>query len=159
MSEPLIAILEKLYKLHESLYKLSQEKTTIIKANDMASLQLVLKDEQTHIAAINTIEMERQKLAKQFMQTNKDVTISDCINATESPELKEKLSTLQTDIINIVDKLKEQNELNQSLIYLSLQYVNMTLDMIQPKPESFTYGKPNQQRTPKPSFTAFDSKA
>lgn len=159
MSEPLIAVLEKLYKLHESLYKLSLEKTTIIKGNDMESLQQIIKDEQTHIAAINTLEMERQKVAKDFLHIDKDVTISDCIEAAPL-ELNEKLSSLQTKIIDIVEKLKEQNELNQSLIYLSLQYVNITLDMIQPKPESYTYGRPNQPRaTQKPSFTAFDSKA
>ncbi|KQL52982.1 hypothetical protein AN964_05295 [Heyndrickxia shackletonii] len=159
MSEPLIEVLEKLSKLHESLYKLSLEKTTIIKGNDMESLQQILKDEQTHITAINTLEVERQRLAKEFLHTEKDVTISDCIEAAPI-ELKEKLSTLKTKIVEIIEKLKEQNELNQSLIYLSLQYVNMSLDMIQPKPESYTYGRPNQPKAPqKPSFTAFDSKA
>lgn len=159
MSEQLIAVLEKLYKLHESLYKLSLEKTTIIKENDMEILQKILKDEQTHIAAINTLEVERQRLAKEFLHTDKDVTITDCIE-TAPLEIKEKLSSLQTNIINIIEKLKDQNELNQSLIYLSLQYVNMTLDMIQPKPESYTYGRPNTPKAPqKPSFIAFDSKA
>jgi len=159
MSEPLITVLENLYKLHESLYKLSLKKTTIIKENDMEGLQQLLKDEQTHIAAINTLELERQKVANDFLHTDKDVTISECIDAAPI-ELKEKLSFLQTQIIEIVDKLKEQNELNQSLIYLSLHYVHKTLDLIQPKPESYTYGRPNQPRTTqKPSFTAFDSKA
>jgi len=159
MSEPLTEVLEKLYKLHESLYKLSIEKTTIIKENDMESLQQILKDEQTHIAAINTLEVERQRLAQEFLHSDKDVTISACIEAAPF-EWKEKLSTLQTNIVDIIEKLKEQNELNQSLLYLSLQYVNMTLDMVQPKPESYTYGRPNQPKTPqKPSFTAFDSKA
>jgi len=159
MSEPLIAVLEKLYKLHESLYKLSLEKTTIIKENNMEDLQRILKDEQTHIAAINTLEVERQRLSNQFLHTDKDLTISDCIKAAPH-EWKEKLSSLQSKIKDIIVKLKEQNELNQSLIYLSLQYVNMTLDMVQPKPESYTYGRPNQPKTPqKPSFTAFDSKA
>ncbi|MBS4174165.1 flagellar protein FlgN [Bacillus sp. FJAT-49736] len=159
MSEPIITVLEKLYKLHESLYKLSLDKATIIKENDMEKLQQMLKDEQSHVAAINTLEVERQKLAKQLLGTDKDVTISECIEAAPS-EMKGKLISLQTKISDIVEKLKDQNELNQSLIYLSLQYVNMTLDMLQPKPESFTYGRPNQQKSPKkPSFTAFDSKA
>jgi flagellar biosynthesis/type III secretory pathway chaperone len=158
MSEPLVTVLEKLYKLHESFYKLAIEKIDIIKSGDMEGLQQMLKKEQTHIAAINTMEVERQKEAKHFLQSEKDVTITECIEVAP-PDLKDKLSSLQTDILSIIEKLQDQNELNQSLIYLSLQYVNLTLDMIQPKPESFTYGRPNQTRTPKPSFTAFDSKA
>ena len=159
MSESLIAVLEKLYKVHESLYNLALEKTNIIKANDMESLQKLLRNEQTHVTALHTVEAERQKLAKSFLQTNKEVTISDCIEVAD-PEMKEKLSFLQKEILHMVEKLQEQNELNQSLIYLSLQFVNMTIDMIQPKPESYIYGRPNASQTPKkPSFTAFDSKA
>jgi flagellar biosynthesis/type III secretory pathway chaperone len=155
----LVNILEKLLKLHESLLDLGLSKTEIVKKGDMEGLQQMLKDEQKHIAAINMMEKERHKAAKQFLGSNaEDITISNCI-ANAEPELKETLSQLQTDILAVIEKLQDRNELNQMLIYQSLQFVNMSLDMFKPRTESVNYSRPVQDKAPKPSFTIFDSKA
>lgn len=158
-TEPLVVVLEKLSKLHEHLYELAIKKTDIIKKGDMDGLQKMLKDEQNYIAAINTMEVERQKCAKQFLRTEEnDITISNCIDAAAG-DLKEKLTSLQSEIVEIVVKLQQQNELNQALIFQSLQFVNMTLDMIQPRPESITYGRPDKPAAQMPAISLFNSEA
>lgn len=157
-TETLIDSLEKLQKLHEKLYELSVTKTEVIKNNDMEGLQQLLKDEQTYVAAINTMEVKRQEAAKQLLGKETEITIADCITAVPEPE-KEQLRTLQTAITSIIDKLKDQNELNQMLIHQSLQFVNMTLSMIQPKHESINYGRPDQKQTKNSGISMFNSKA
>ncbi len=55
-------------------------------------------------------------------------------------------------------KLKEQNELNQQLLITSLQFVNLSLDLLRPQDRNYNYDKTNQE-PPKKMKSMFDSKA
>lgn len=159
-TETLIEALEKLYQLHEKLYELSETKTEIIKKGDMEGLQKMLKDEQTFVAAINTMEKQRQEAAKQLLGKSEatEITLTNCIEAVTGND-KKILNELKEKIWSVVNKLKDRNELNQLLIHQSLQFVNMTIDMIQPRPESMNYGRPDQKKMKKPTVSTFNSKA
>ncbi|MGE8206895.1 flagellar protein FlgN [Heyndrickxia sp. NPDC080065] len=158
-TEALIDTLDKLQKLHEKLYDLAILKTEYIKKGDMEGLQSILKDEQTFVAAIHTMEAKRLEAAKHLLGTEDDseTTLSDCI-AAASEKHKDKLTTLQTNLVTSIEKLKNQNELNQMLTYQSLQFVNMTLDILQPIPDTMNYGRPNEQTAQMPSIPLFNSK-
>ncbi|WP_034764437.1 flagellar protein FlgN [Rossellomorea vietnamensis] len=159
----LITTLEKLYKLHKSLFDLSVNKTDIIKKGDMSELDRVLKGEQKHLAAIHTMEAERQRESSHYLQSrgvpfNESSTISQCIEHSSLQE-KDTLAHWQQKLIGIIRELKDQNELNQKLVYQSLQFVNMNLSMTQPQPESSTYTRPNGEKKLPSSQSIFDSKA
>jgi flagellar biosynthesis/type III secretory pathway chaperone len=159
----LITTLEKLYKLHKSLFDLSVNKTDVIKQGDMSELDRVLKDEQKHLAAINTVEGERQRESSHYLQSSgvpftEAPTISQCIEHS-SPQEQETLAHWQQKLVGIIRELKGQNELNQKLVYQSLQFVNMNLSMTQPQPESSTYSRPNGEKKAPASRSIFDSKA
>ncbi|UTE77314.1 flagellar protein FlgN [Rossellomorea sp. KS-H15a] len=159
----LITTLEKLYKLHKSLFDLSVNKTDVIKKGDMSELDHVLKGEQKHLAAINTVEAERQRESSHYLQVrgvpfNEDPTISQCIEHSP-PQEQETLAHWQQKLVGIIGELKGQNELNQKLVYQSLQFVNMNLSMTQPQPESSTYTRPNGEKKAPASRSIFDSKA
>ncbi|MBW3110862.1 flagellar protein FlgN [Bacillus sp. MCCB 382] len=159
----LIATLEKLYKLHKSLFDLSVNKTDVIKKGDMSELDRVLKDEQKHLAAINTVEVERQRESSHYLQsrgvaTTEAPTISQCIEHS-SPQEKETLAHWQQKLVGIIGELKVRNELNQKLVYQSLQFVNMNLSMTQPQPDQTTYSRPNGEKKIPSSQSLFDSKA
>ena len=159
----LITTLEKLYKLHKSLFDLSVNKTDVIKQGDMSELDRVLKDEQKHLAAINTVEAERQRESSHYLQSrgvpfNQAPTISQCIEHSSFEE-QESLAQWQEKLVDIIGELKAQNELNQKLVYQSLQFVNMNLSMTQPQTESSTYSRPNGEKKAPASRSIFDSKA
>ncbi|PFA67359.1 flagellar protein FlgN [Bacillus sp. AFS015802] len=159
----LITALEKLYKLHKSLFDLSLNKTEVIKKGDMSELDRVLKDEQKHLAAINTVEAERQRESTQYLQSrgvllNEAPTISQCIEHS-SPQEQETLVQWQEKLVDIIGELKAKNELNQKLVYQSLQFVNMNLSMTQPQPDQSTYSRPNGEKKSPASRSIFDSKA
>ncbi|WP_100401655.1 flagellar protein FlgN [Bacillus sp. FJAT-42315] len=158
MSAPkLIDVLDTMNRLHEMLYTLAEKKTDIMKQNDMNGLDQLLKDEQKYVAAINTMEKERQKLAT-ALTGNADATITDCQQVVHEQE-KIKLQALKEQLVANVAKLKEQNELNQQLIYQSLQFVNMSMSLMRPQPEQPTYSHPTQGQNGQQKRSMFDSQA
>ena len=159
-AETLINNLTRQYQLHESLLKNAVKKTEVLKKGDVDSLQEIMREEQKLTTAITMMENERQTAAKAFLKKNGDgqITIADCI-AAANPEAAETLKALQEQLITVIERLQNQNELNKQLIYQSLQYVNMNLDLLQPEKETAAYGRPDEKKQPKPNKSFFDSKA
>ncbi|MBM7649358.1 flagellar biosynthesis/type III secretory pathway chaperone [Bacillus ectoiniformans] len=150
----LMTVLDKMYRLHQLLLELAEKKTEIIKANDMNGLDQMLKDEQKYVAAIQTMERERQKVTAEWTG-RAETTLSECINQT-SGEVREKLEGLRNQLMDITAELKERNDLNQKLVYQSLQFVNISMNMLQPQPEQPTYGNPAKQSARPAKRSMFD---
>jgi flagellar biosynthesis/type III secretory pathway chaperone len=157
-AKKLIDTLEKLLTLHQSLLKLAEQKTDILKKGDMEGLNALLTNEQKHITAIQQVEEIRNEAVEALLQgQDVDKTISNCIEFTNEPE-RTKLTQLKDHLTEVITELKERNQLNQQLIHQSLQFVHLTLDMLAPQPASINYGPPQQNATPKRQ-SMFDSKA
>lgn len=159
----LFATLEKLYKLNKSLLDLSVRKTDAVKSGDMKGLDDLLKDEQKHIAAINTVENERQRQSAGYLTslgllTEEPPTLSQCIEYSE-PDDQAVLLDWQGKMTELISHLKERNELNQKLVYQSLQFVNMNLSIMQPQDQQTTYARPNGEKKSPRQRSLFDSQA
>lgn len=133
--------LEKLEKMHRSLYDLALKKTDAIKVNDIESLDALIKSEQSHVAAIETLEQQRQQqvhtflLEKQFSYEGVP-TVANVIDASTGEELLPQVIQLRDRLVEVVGNLKSQNELNQKLVFQSLQFINVSLNMLRPQPQS-----------------------
>lgn len=142
--EIIYATLEKLERMHKSLLELSFKKTELIKTNNMEALDQMLKDEQAHVAAIDKLEQQRQLQvteylgAKGFAPTDK-MTVADVIKVADNDTDKKKLEKVRNRLLLIIDDLRKQNDLNQKLVFQSLQFVNLTLDMLRPQPDQINY--------------------
>ncbi|MDR4890000.1 flagellar protein FlgN [Fredinandcohnia sp. QZ13] len=161
-TEILINLLEKILLLHKKLYTLSEQKSEILKKDDIEALSAHMKDEQQYILAIKQLENERIAVVKklfgdQYIDENA-YTLSNVIDHSEEPN-KSILSKLQKEITNTVSELRERNHLNQQLTNQSLQFVNMTLDMIYPTERNVNYGNPLSNQSKKEHRSMFDSKA
>lgn len=160
----LIDTLKKLLKLHQSLHQIAIQKTDVLKKDDMASLKNIMNDEQKHLLAIQKIDKEREiavyKLVSGHEILGDKPTISDCINLATGEE-KTKLKELQEHLVRCITEIKERNELNQQLLQQSLQFINLSLEMLSPEPPEINYQHPKQNGTidTKTRFQAFDSKA
>ncbi|PLT31066.1 flagellar protein FlgN [Peribacillus deserti] len=147
-AQHIITAMEKLVKLHRSLHDLAEKKTNIIKAGSMEALNKIMIDEQKHVKAIGMIEREREQAVSEFLQKKGSMpsaNVSACIELAEHSE-KETLTVLKQSLLESVLSLKEINYLNQQLIYQSLQFINLSLDMVRPKQQVFNYEKPVQQK-------------
>ncbi|RKJ48729.1 flagellar protein FlgN [Butyricicoccus sp. 1XD8-22] len=163
--QSIITILERLEKLHKSLLELSYQKTEIVKKGDMAELDNMLKNEQSHVAAIETLEKQRQQAVSEYL-TEKGIlqagkqAIADVIEVVENEEERTQLQDVRNRLMLVVDDLRKQNELNQKLVFQSLQFVNMTLDLLRPKPDQINYsGKEARGDNTVQKKSYFDSQA
>ncbi|WML46885.1 flagellar protein FlgN [Neobacillus sp. PS3-34] len=155
----LLAAMGKLLKLHRSLRELADKKTDIVKKGDMDALTQLLKEEQAHITAISKLESERQNLAAAIVPAVDKPSVSDCLTVLHGEE-KIMLEQMRSELVEIVFQIQQKNELNQQLIYQSLQFVNLSLDLIAPQPEEFNYGPPaGRVNEPGRSPGMFNSKA
>ncbi|MFC7685730.1 flagellar protein FlgN [Ureibacillus sp. GCM10028918] len=162
---PIISILEKLEKMHQSLLKLANQKTELVKKGDMDGLDTIIKNEQSHVAAIEVLEKQRQQMVTDYLRA-KGIALSDTptvarvIEAAELEEERHQLDEISQQLMSVIDDLRKQNDLNQKLVFQSLQFVNMSLDMLQPRPEEINYsGKSARGETTAPKKSMFDSQA
>ena len=143
--ENIISTLEKLERMHKSLLESACKKTEFIKQNDMEQLDNMLKNEQAHIAAIETLEQQRQTMvtdylrAKGIVLTDK-ISVADVIDVAKDDTHVQQLTAVRTRLIKVIEDLKKQNDLNQKLVFNSLQVINITLDAMKPaRQEQFNY--------------------
>ncbi|SEO59074.1 FlgN protein [Amphibacillus marinus] len=161
---PMLSALERLIQLHDSLLKLSLQKTEYLKKGELTSLQAVLKTENKHVQAINTFEKKRLNALKDWA-VKKDIT-ADQITVTllleqleQESEDYRQVERLSTKLASILVDLKAQEALNQQLTEQSLHFVQVQLDMAAPSIEQVNYGHKQSQNDPSVKRSVFDSKA
>ena len=136
--DKIIQNLTNLLRMHKSLLDLATKKTDIIVESNMEELDALIKTEQAHVAAIEQLERQRQQLVTDYLVAKGSAssltpTVAELIEAADAPN-KAKIQTIREELLTIIDALKAKNELNQKMVYQSLQMVNMTLDMMRPQP-------------------------
>lgn len=165
--EPILTTLNHLEKLHTSLLRLSNDKTALLKSGDIAGIDQLLKEEQSHLAAIVQLDQKRVQSVKQYVNAQgsampAEPTMTQLIELTNNPD-KEQLAEARDRLLHAIHELKQQNDLNQQLTYQSLQFVNLSLDMVRPRPETVNYSKNEiqgqSQIGAKTKLSSFDSQA
>jgi flagellar biosynthesis/type III secretory pathway chaperone len=156
-AQPLIVILEKLIKLHKSLFQLALEKTEVIKKGDVEALTSLMNNEKRHITAIQAIEKERVKLIATILPQLENPTLKECTTQFAESEQAE-IRNLQDQLLSKLSQLKDRNELNQELLEQSLLFVELNLDLLMPN-DITNYSKTNEDETPVSKINLFDSKA
>ncbi|SDJ22406.1 flagellar protein FlgN [Salimicrobium halophilum] len=160
MIEPIISDMKRLVKLHKSLLNVSKEKTEALKSNDTTKIQQLGQEERKHIQAIEKVEKSRQNnVAAWYEQEgirNPEPTISDVLERLEGEE-HQKLNAEYEAMILVLADLKNQERLNAELTQQSLQFINLSLDLLQPSLSNMNYG--GEESSDKPKRSVFDSKA
>ncbi|MGN1385882.1 MAG: flagellar protein FlgN [Bacillus sp. (in: firmicutes)] len=159
----IIKQLDQLIQLHSSLSKIAAQKTEAIKTNDIDTLNTLLNTEQKYVRAIEQIENARQQdVIKLLAAHNRQASnqYQDVLEVATEQE-KEQLISKRDQLLNIIGELKNQNSLNQQLIFHSLQYINISLDMLRPQNQqtNFNYEKPANAKQRPVNRAMFDSKA
>lgn len=161
-----LAILEKLERMHKSLLELALKKTEIVKANDIETLDGLIKTEQAHIAAINTLEQQRQLMVTDYLRAkgvaySDKPTVAELIEAIDDEQEKAQIIATRERLVTVLAQLKAQNDLNQQLVYQSLQLINIQLEPFRPaRADSFNYsGGEVRGDTSQKKISYYDSQA
>lgn len=160
MIESIISDMKRLVKLHKSLLHVSRKKTEALKTNDTGNLQQLGQEERRHIQALEKVEKGRRDNVRTWYDQegiqNPDPTMSDMLEQLEG-ESHEKLNAEYEALILVLADLKNQERLNAELTQQSLQFINLSLDLLQPSLSNMNYG--GEEGSEKPKRSVFDSRA
>lgn len=152
--------LNELIDVHRKLLQVSVEKTNAVKAGKIEALQKLLVQEQKLIRLSEQAERKRQESvdawALQAGVTLENTTVSNMMLHLTEPEQRE-LETTAITLTELVTKLKQQEQLNQVLISQSLQFVQLSLDLLSPTLKNMNYGSGTSAGTA--DHSVFDSRA
>ncbi|WP_077624760.1 flagellar protein FlgN [Sediminibacillus massiliensis] len=159
--KPIVESLKNIAKLHESLLSISKDKTNCLKEGDTDKLQKLLVQERKHVQAINQLETKRQELVGEWAALNNmkpgEATVSAMIEKLDDHLDKTDLEKQFHHLTDVLIELKKQEQLNQELTEQSLQFLEFSIDMLDPSIKNMNYGTGTGQQSNKRSL--FDSKA
>ncbi|MGP4078947.1 flagellar protein FlgN [Pseudalkalibacillus sp. R45] len=162
----MVGLLSDLHSQHKLLLEISVEKTEALKKNDITVLDKLLNEENKCIQTIERIENERIRevetlLNAQGIVVDENPSLAQLLRFYDH-EGQAKLIHAQNQLRQTIQELQDQNELNHELTRQSLQFVNASLSLMEPKKTTANYGRPgqtNQQNGYQKSRSIFDSKA
>lgn len=158
---PLLTTIDELIGLHKEMLQNSIMKTETLKAGQIEGLQKVLMKEQKLVLFLEKAEQSRLIQTERWFAENhkqtEEKTVTNMLAILEAGPEQEKLAEKIMMLTNEITNLKKQEQLNQSLLQQSLQFIQFSLNMVNPTIENFNYGTNNNTITHKKSI--FDSKA
>ena len=163
--QSIVSTLEKLEKMHKSLLELSHAKTELVKKGDMEGLDTIIKNEQSHVAAIEVLEKQRLQMVTDYLRAKgialaDTPTVADVIEAAGTDNDRKQLEDVRNRLFEVIGDLTKQNDLNQKLVFQSLQIVNISMDMLRPRQEQINYsGKEVNNENAIQKKSIFDSQA
>lgn len=161
--QTIIDTLSRLEKLHQSLLLLAQEKTEALKTGEIDQLQLILVQERKYVQVISQVEKSRQKAVTDWIGLYGDPAMEPTMTylLDRTPDFAEKQSMEKHfyKLTGIILKVKQQEQLNRELMQQSLQFIELSLDMLDPLLKDKNYHQPQKKTASRPSRPMFDSKA
>ncbi len=159
--QQIMELMEQLVDVHKQLLSISKEKTERFKEGAIEPLQQLLVKERKQIRLLEQTESKRQQAVEKWFQTNgmdtEQYTVSHMLEKLEDEKEREALANITTTLTETIVELKQQEQLNEALIRQSMEFVQMSLDLMNPNISSMNYGKEMKENTPNRSL--FDSQA
>lgn len=159
--QAIIRSLAELVEAHEALVNNSREKTAVLKEGSAEKLQTVLVKERQIIQTVENTETNRQKATEAWKGEHapqlENATITDILELAEGDQQQE-LADVTASLTNKITELKQQEQLNRALIDQSMQFVQLSLQTLQPSIQNLNYGKQKQESTSS-GRSLFDSRA
>lgn len=158
---PLLDAMQNLLIAHTNLILIADTKTKLLIEGNIEDLQKLIANERKFIRELERAENERQKASNQYAidynLTEENVTVTSLIERLENPVEKMKLEEVAVELVNRITELKRKEDMNHTLIQQSMQFVQFSLDVMNPNIEKMNYGHKNKDLNPPRS--TFDSKA
>ncbi|MCP8617596.1 flagellar protein FlgN [Salirhabdus salicampi] len=155
-------IMDELYEAHKQLLALSTEKTERLKDGDIEHLQPLLAKERKQARAIDLLEQKRQQVTTQWFQligkADEEQTVSRMLDLINDEADRNLLAEQYEKFILLLADIKNQEQLNRQMIEQSLQFIDLSLNMLQPSLQQVNYQKTPKDR-PVQKRSVFDSKA
>lgn len=131
--DKLISILIEQVKYNEILLKMGIEKEKFIKERDVKGLNALVFEEQNIVKKIIFLEKQRgvsvNSIQKEYKIENEKLSLIDILENIDSAK-KEEILAVSQKLRGILDELKNQNDLNNKLIQISLDYLDFNINVL-----------------------------
>ena len=151
--QKILAVLQELLDEHRQLVAYSNAKTEVIRKNDLEAISYISGKEKKIVQRIQELEQVRIVLIgkyaiEQKIRTTRAFTLEMLVQAVSNPTEKQRLQAMLHNLTAVVKELQEINELNQTLVRMTLEYVHFTQDLLLgPEDDDVTYHKAVQEMT------------
>lgn len=135
MIDQLVVVIKEQTERHTELHGLSLEEKDAIIQNDIDILQNLINLKNMVISQNNRLEKQRISLVKDISEVmghkGDALSLANVIDILkDQPEEQEKLREAGTALRVAVNKLKEVNDLNRSLLESSIEFVEYSLNAL-----------------------------
>ncbi|MFD2615552.1 flagellar protein FlgN [Paenibacillus gansuensis] len=157
--------MEALNALYMEMLELGGQKRQLIVHNDVDGLTKVMSAENRLMKRSAELEKQRLDAVGGYLQEKKlrlpaSITMMELTRVVFNLEEKERLHRLHAELSETIGNLKEVNESNQHLIKQSLDFIELSIDLLTGAPvDQMTYTKPNQTTIEGGRYSYFDHKA
>lgn len=123
-------VLEQEANIYNDILELSKSKTRIIIDGKVNELENIVKLEQSLIIHMGKLEEMRERLIGEIsgLLGEPEITLSGLLKHVDGVQ-GDKFKKLQANIMNIVNDLKNTNEVNSKLIKNSLEYIDFSINL------------------------------
>lgn len=153
--------LGKLVEAQMNLLEISKQKTTFVKEGQIDKLQTVLIEERKAIQTVKQVEEKRIQEVNQWFidhsMPEEEATITGMLENIQDQEAQHALENAATRLAETIVKLKQQEELNHVLFQQSMQFVQLSLELLNPSIGNLNYS--NKKESTRVERSVFDSKA
>ena len=154
--QQIMELMEQLVDVHKQLLSISKEKTERFKEGAIEPLQQLLVKERKQIRLLEQTESKRQQAVEKWFQENgmdtEQYTVSHMLEKLEDEKERETLANITTTLTETIVELKQQEQLNEALIRQSMEFVQMSLDLMNPEYFFHELRKGNEGEHGKPFF-------
>ncbi|MCL2048313.1 MAG: flagellar protein FlgN [Defluviitaleaceae bacterium] len=145
MLDQLVDVMKEQTERHNELHGLSLEEKDAIIKNDIDALQNLVSLKNMVIAQNNRLEKQRISLVKDIADVmahkSNDISLADLIAIITNAADQEKLREAGAGLRAAVERLKEINDINKSLLESSIEFVEYSLNAlrstISPEPPEY----------------------
>ena len=159
----LTEILNVMVGLHREMLDVSLQKTDILKEGDVDNIQRVLVLERKLLRKIEKAEQSRMEIVQNVYggkgTEHTPPTITMILEQIADQQEREQLERVTIELTEVITELKAQEKLNLDLLNQSMQFVQMSLDLLQPSLKNMNYFDKSDQTIETPNRSIFDSKA
>ncbi len=129
--EQLKKVLYEQIEVYKHILSLSVKKTDIVVNGHIKKLEEITQEEQKLIIKIGKLEDIRENV---IYNINRELGLEE-LNMTKLNDYLEEadkvfIKNLKDELMDILNQIKERNELNGSLISDSLEYINLNIDIL-----------------------------
>lgn len=136
-------ILNQEYTVYEELLKLTENKTQVIIEGKIKELDEITKSEENQILKIANLEQIREDVVMKLRNSlglSIDSNITNIIDKLSEQDKKD-LEVIKRKIVSVLDKIKEKNDLNNTLIGDALEYINLNINLLTNTKQGNVYNK------------------